>query len=271
MTLYFLNKNRNFSYEVHSIPSKKIYEILESKILKRSNLKKLVTISEPLRKEYSRRYPELSEKIKVLHDGADPVPLNTQKALLSSKDTNDLHIGYVGSLYPGKCMETLIPIATMMPDIYFHIVGGSKDLVNYWKSECVKNRINNIIFYGYVKPSEINSYYQAFDVVLLPYSKNIYYRKGKSDDIGKWISPLKLFEAMSNQKPIIVTSLNSIREILEDGKDAFIIESDDINKWVNTLRELISNASLRNRLGKNALNKFRTYYTWKKRAEQILD
>lgn len=270
-TLMFLRKNRDFSYEVHSVPTKRIYNFFESIILHRSSLKKLVTISDPLKQEYLKRYPNLIGKIQVLHDGADSVSKGTEKAVLIKKGECDVHIGYVGSLYPGKCMETLIPIASKMSDVFFHIVGGPGVLVDSWKERCRKENVDNILFYGNVMPNKVNSYYQAFDIVILPYSNNIFYREGKSDDIGKWISPLKLFEAMSNGKAILVTSLDSINEILDHGKDAFIIEANDVNGWVYMLRTLIADSALREKLGKKALDKFEAHYTWKKRAEQILE
>lgn len=269
-TLYFLDNDRKFSYEVHSIPNKKLYEIIESILVNRKGFDQLVTISKPLQLEYIKRYPKLSGKIHILHDGADIVAHDVKKAPLDTVDKSEVHIGYVGSLYPGKCMETLLPIASKMPDLFFHIVGGSQELVESWKSKCENKSINNIIFYGSVRPSEVNNYYQAFDVILLPYSNNIYYRKGKTDDIGKWISPLKLFEAMSNGKAIVVTSLGSISEILDNNEDAILIEADAVDTWCNAIRNLIVNRDMRERLGKNALSKFESTYTWRKRAEQIV-
>lgn len=271
-TLLFLSPGIKFIYEVHATPETGIYKLIESIILRRKKLLYLVTISNPLKKKYLELYPFLDEdRILVLHDGADRVSdfsaTKELKVLTGYEDT--VKIGYIGSLYKGKCMEVLLPIAKQLPSNIFHVIGGNREWIEYWEKEADESGVKNIIFYGMIKPGEVGAYYNTFDICILPYSSNIYVDKDKHMDIGRWISPLKLFEAMSYQKPVVVSDLPSIREVLEDRKDGFLVDSNDINTWVSVIKNLIKSKQLRDRVGNNAKIKLESQYTWDKRAEII--
>ena len=55
----------------------------------------------------------------------------------------------------------------------FHLVGGLKEDIEFWKSYSKKLRIDNIYFYGFVSPKESVKYRNSFDILLAPYEKSI--------------------------------------------------------------------------------------------------
>lgn len=271
-SLFLLKNSNEFVYESHISPRfKKVEELL----LKSKNCLYLVVISQALKKEYIDVFPWLNpDKIIVLHDGADLAIQHIQSKELLANDSSEkpeVIIGYLGHLYPGKCMEILIQIALKRPNYLFHVVGGTDDWVDYWKAECRIRSINNIIFYGYVDNSLTGEYYNSIDIFLLPFSKDIFYNKEKKGNIGKWISPLKLFEAMSYGKAILASRLQSIEEVLVNNYNAILVEPDDTEAWISNLDVMLSDEKLRNYLGSNAKQDFEEKYTWKKRAKNIID
>ena len=151
---------------------------IESNILRHKNCKGLVVISYALKRRYRELFPFFPEdKITVLHDAADiDLSESGEKAELLANES-DIKIGYVGSLFPGKCMETLLPLAQICPQYKFHIVGGSKYWVDYWKNKANLIRVDNLIFYGFVDNSMLSDYYRAFDLCILPFSRNIHIDK----------------------------------------------------------------------------------------------
>lgn len=271
-TLFFVKKSIPFMYESHAMRSTKLLRIIEKVVLNRDSLQKLIVISKPLRDAYLDFIPKLKEEnIVVLHDGADTVD-NTmlpKVVLQEDHDKQNIKIGYVGSLYPGKCMEVLLPIAKELPNMLFHIVGGDDYWVEYWKKEAQNKRIYNLVFYGKVDPAKVYSYYDAFDILLMPYSQRIFIDKDQKYDIGQWISPLKIFEAMAMKKPMIVSALPSIKEVLENGFDSCIVESNSPSQWIEAIKFLASNPLLRVKIGLNAYQKFVRKYSWQRRAEII--
>ena len=70
----------------------------------------MVVISKALKKIYLENGFLNSSKIQVAHDGADNVQnLNSKLELLGNK--KDLKVGYVGHLYKGRGIETIIDCA----------------------------------------------------------------------------------------------------------------------------------------------------------------
>lgn len=275
-SIFLLRNKYEYIYESHMPPRKGILLYLETKILKNKNLLKLVVISNELKKRYLELFPWLEEnKILVLHDSADEVKgevdllntINEDKRIV--KTNKDAIIGYLGHLYPGKVMELVIPIAKKRENYFFHIVGGSQEWVTFWEEKINKLELTNIKLYGYIDNGLIGYYYQTFDIMLLPFSKNIYFDKKKKDNIGSWISPLKLFEAMSYKKAILASELPTIKEVLSNGVDAVMADPENIEEWCIKLDTLVENEDLRNKLGGKAYEKFIQAYTWNIRAEKI--
>ena len=271
MSLFFLKDNIPFVYEAHVEPDV-LNRVIEKKILKNKNLKGVVVITAALKQKYLEIFPFLDEsQITVLHDAADAVVTNCKTKAKLNGVPDKINIGYVGSLFPGKCMETLIPLAKRTPQYNFHVVGGNEYWVNYWKSKVETEKLENIIFYGFVDNAKVGNYYRAFDVAILPSSKDVYISKNKRVNIGKWTSPLKLFEAMSYGKPMVVSGLETIKEVVDDFEDCVIVEPDDIDQWVEKLNIVCSDDELRNRIGFAAKEKLEKKYTWNKRAEIALN
>src|SRR3546814_2148470 len=67
-------------------------------------------------------------------------------------------------------------------------------------------------------------------------------------DIGRWTSPLKLFEYMAHGLPIIASDLPNIREVLRHGETGLLVPSGDLDSWLLTLDEKIGRASCRERV-----------------------
>ena len=72
---------------------------------------------------------------------------------------------------------------------------------------------------------------------------------------------------MSHKKPIIVSDLPVLREILNE-KNSILVKSDDVQTWVNSIKKL---QDLKNRelIANQALSDFNNH-TWKNRALLVL-
>jgi glycosyltransferase involved in cell wall biosynthesis len=233
----------------------------------KSDIKKIVVITNALKHYYEEEYPEIGQKIIVAPDGADPFPDDITPVYLS--DTPDrLKVGYIGHLYKGKGMELISSLAPRIPWADFHIVGGLDDDLSYWKGKC-RHR-ENIVFHGYVPHKETCQYIKAFDIALLPNQKMVAMHGDKYKDIAQWTSPLKAFEYMAGQKPIISSDLPVLKEIFTHEVNALLCPPDDEDAWADSLFRLRNERVLRNSLANNAYLKFINNYTWEKRAKTLL-
>lgn len=255
-------------FETHEIIFKKKNHILIifKKLIKSNYLEKVVVISKALKKIYlAKKYLD-DLKIKVAHDGADEVNnFNSRIKLLGSKES--IKIGYVGHLYKGRGVEIIIECAKQLSNMTFHLVGGTNENIEYWKSYKKNLNLNNVYFYGFVSPKETSKYRNSFDILLAPYAKKVSISGSSEGDTSKFMSPLKIFEYMSHRKPIIVSDLPVIREVLNE-KNSILVECEDIESWVNAIKKL---QDLKNRelIANQALSDFNNY-SWKNRALLVL-
>lgn len=273
LALLLLSNYRPFVYEAHLMRTG-IWSYIEKKMLKSKNCKKLVVITKTLKEDYVNKYGFFDpQKIDVLPDGADEATSEFDLTLIN--ESQIIHsrkpvIGYLGHLYPGKCMEVMSLIARARPGYVFNVVGGTDEWVDYWKDYCIRENLSNIIFYGYVRNCNIPYYYSIFDIVLIPSSNTVRVSGSNSINIGKYTSPLKLFEAMSFGKAIISTNLPGVEEIITNGIEGYVVPSDDIDLWCTRLDELVLNEERRLQLGNKAREKFLRHYTWKIRANKAI-
>lgn len=251
-------------YESHNPPVYQVRRILEKILLKSRNLENLVVISDALKRIYLEIFPFLSESNTITaHDSAnEPVSIP-----IRLESHGQLVVGYTGHLYPGRGMEIIANLADACPWAIFHIVGGNENDLNYWRKRCTQK---NIIFHGYVPPSDVDKYRLACDVLLAPYERRVSVAGGGGDTSG-WMSPLKIFEYMAAGKAILCSDLPVLKEILKHEYSAILCNPDDIESWINALNTVRENKELRLKLGQNAKTEFCNKYTWTNRAKKVIN
>jgi len=236
-----------------------------ARLLAMRRFRGIVVITEALKRHYEEYWPELRGRITVAPDGADDVPDELSPAALRGRN-GVLKVGYVGNLYPGKGMEVIASLAPLCSWADFHVVGGLEQDIRRWSAECAA--VGNMLFYGHVPPSDTAGFVQAFDVVLLPNQKQVATYGG--GDIGQWTSPLKMFEYMAAGKAIIASDLAVLREVLEDGRNALLCDSNDVESWRKSLERLAGDPGFRHRLASAARADFKSRYSWAQRAECLI-
>ena len=236
-------------------------------LIKSRRLRHLVVISHALKDMIKNDVS--GEKIIVAHDGADLISVDhkeTQTGVLDPHG-NRTKIGYVGHLYPGRGIELILKMATELPDIDFHIIGGREEDIKTRKGEVERN---NVFFHGFVSPSLINIYIRNFDILIMPYQRRVTISGDKYSDTSQWMSPLKMFEYMASGKPIMASDLPVLREVLNQGKNAILVDPDDTDAWVRAIKHLVNNEELRKRIAQQALIDLKQSYTWERRAQKVL-
>ena len=255
-------------YETHLPASDKNNHRLTvfKKLIKSKYLKKMVVISQALKNIYLEKGFLNDNMVYVAHDGADIIENFNDKIKLFGSNDN-LKVGYVGHLYKGRGIETIIECAKQLNDMTFHLVGGLKEDIEYWKNYSKNLNLDNIYFYGFVPPKETLKYRNSFDILLAPYAKKVSISGSSEGDTSKFMSPLKIFEYMSHKKPIIVSDLPVIREVLNE-KNSILVKSDDVQAWINSINKL-KDPEIRKLIARQALLDFQNY-SWKNRVKFVL-
>jgi glycosyltransferase involved in cell wall biosynthesis len=253
-------------FELHQVRSTGLGRLLERWLFQRPAFIGAAVISEALLADYRKLYASLSDlELVLVRNGAEWPAGEVKPAKLGGRP-GARRIGYVGSLFPGKGMETLAALAARLPEMDFHVVGGTPRDIAEWREKT--RGIGNILFHGFVESARVPCYLAAMDVLLAPPRVQVNPVTGRG--LGRWESPLKIFQYMSAGKPIIASDLPIVREILEHEATALLAPSEDMDAWVAALRRL-EDPALAHNLATSAKADVERRFSWRTKARTIED
>jgi glycosyltransferase involved in cell wall biosynthesis len=273
--------------EVHDLPQGIAGPWLFRRFLHGKGARKLVVITRALATDLSRRFGmQLSEPFTVIAaDGVDleryerlPQPAEARLSLLaqirvdassplSRLSPERFTLGYTGHLYPGRGRELLLELAKRLPQVAFLVVGGEARDIQAFQAEIQARQVENLILTGFVPNAELPLYQAACDVLLMPYQQKVAASSG--GDIARYLSPMKLFEYLACQRPIVSSDLAVLQEVLNP-QNAILAPTDDLDSWERAITSLQTNPELRDGLASQARQDAQRY-TWEMRARQILE
>jgi glycosyltransferase involved in cell wall biosynthesis len=230
-------------------------------------------ISNALRDLLLKKIPEARDlEIVVAHDGVDIERFqhldDTETAKRkANRDFTRPVAGYAGHLYAGRGIEIILACAKALPDWDFVIAGGTPEDVRAYTNQATQLKLTNIEFWGFIPNSALAEKLSIADVLLMPYQKSVSVSSGALDTV-QWMSPLKMFEYMAMGRAIISSDLPVLREVLNE-KTATLVDPTDPTAWTEALHSLRTIEARRPLI--EAALKSVDQYTWRKRAESIMD
>lgn len=251
--------------EIHEpLNRSRFISIFSSLLVRLENTRGIITNCNALKLHTNKHYPRVRGKTIAIHNAARIAKL---VAPIDLGNKSRIHIGYSGQLYKGKGLEVIKELAPMHPDMTFHIVGGLHEDIEYWKNQL--KDAENVVFHGFIEPSELARYIAAFNIVLAPYQRVIYGYKAKNN-LSEWTSPMKIFDYMSLGKAIIASDLAFMHEVLVPEEEALFCNPEDVSAWSKAITRLVDNPALAKKLGNAAHERFLNEFLWEKRAEKVL-
>jgi glycosyltransferase involved in cell wall biosynthesis len=222
----------------------------------------VVCISEQQKQRVVRTQQVEPEKLFVAHDGVDLASyegLSTPEARAQlGIDPDERVVMHTGHLYPSKDVETLVRAAADF-DAECYIVGGYPEDVSRIKSEVTIP--DNIMFTGFVPPKSIPTYQIAVDVLVATVAE---------DPEMDFFSPLKLFEYMASNTPLVVSRKPAYEEVLTHGRNGLFVEPGSVSDLADSVTRLLSDSELRAALGRRAREDI-IQYDWTAQARRILE
>jgi len=252
----------NFVLEVHDLPLK--IKILHQKIWQKA--KKMIVLTS-IAKIRLLETGLSEEKIMIAADGVDIQDFDVS----ISKDDARVKLGlprdkriimYSGSFfrYGWKGVDILLSSIQYFDSNYVFVLLGcdEKEKEDIEK----KYKLDNLWLVTRRPHREMAIYLKSADVLILP---------NKSGDITSenYTSPLKLFEYMAANRPIVASDLPSIREILNE-RNAILIKPDDPFEIVKGIQRVFMERDSADILSEQAFMEVKKY-SWEKRARNILD
>jgi len=113
-----------------------------------------------------------------------------------------------------------------------------------------------IDFIGSIKKKELPEYFSKVDIFV-----QMSLEEGFS---------IMILEAMASELPVVVSENTGTSEIIDNGKDGFVLKYGDVEGLYVILKLLVSDIDLREKIGKNAREKAKEY-NWERYGERCIE
>ena len=217
-----------------------------------------VTITRTLADELTARYGPRANGF-VVPDGAWPVDASLMQGHPISTPPV---VAYAGHLYPWKGVDVFVRALALAPHVRGLIVGGHPAEPDRARIDQLARELgvaDRLEVTGLIGPTQVAARLSRAAILVLP---NI-----ASAISERFTSPLKLFEYLQIGRPIVVSDLPALREILTSGTAVFVPPG-DAPALANALERLAVNPAECTSLG-NAARALAPNYTWARRAERL--
>jgi glycosyltransferase involved in cell wall biosynthesis len=223
----------------------------------------VVTVSKYSAGRIGQFYGIDKEKIHVVPNGVDTQrfkPHEGCKQLMHEIGLdNKLCVLFVGRLIPRKGLNYLVEAASLIVKEYsqtkFLIVGNGPQKHQMLSHLEKMNLSGNFVFLGDVSENVLPVLYDCADIFVLP-----------SIQEGQGIA---LLEAQASGKPVVAFNVGGVPEAVLTGKTGLLVKPDS-NKLADAIMKLLTNWTLRKKMGELGRKFVAENFSWEICAEKML-
>ncbi|MEC9209677.1 MAG: glycosyltransferase family 4 protein [Bacteroidota bacterium] len=209
----------------------------------------ILTHNQFSKEEIIKIVPFLKDRVFIISHGNYIPFINIGKDKIHSRKHLELPIKktillFFGMIKKVKGLEVLLQsfkkVVEVNPDTVLLIAGNlwKNDFAVYQQIIDKNNLAENIILHTKFIPHEdVEHYYCSSDLVVLPYKK--IYQSGV------------LMMALSYERPVLVSDLPSLKEVIIDNENGFLFASEDVNHLAEKLNLILSDKANLERVRKN--------------------
>ncbi|MDB4895299.1 MAG: lipopolysaccharide N-acetylglucosaminyltransferase [Firmicutes bacterium] len=240
-------------------------------------VERIVTVSNYVGQRITELQPAAKGKLRTIYSGVDPARFlptwadGARKVRDSLRHEHGLSgkkvILFVGRLSPKKGADILVrampELARTHPDAALVLVGSKwygedkvSDYVAYVRSLAARSPIP-VVTTGFVTPDQVHHWFWVGDLFVCA---------------SQWEEPLARvhFEAMAAGLPIVTTARGGNPEVMSGAECGVVVgRPDQPGAMAEVLGMLLSNGSLRDRLGRAGRKLAESQYNWDRVAREI--
>lgn len=234
----------------------------------------ILTLNSKIKNYIVKNYGIKGDKITISPNGVD-----TNKFVLQERKdpqlqtlynpSNFVSFGYVGSLVNYEGLDLFVKAVNRLNreglKFVAIIVGkGSTNVCNkiFQQLERYKNshNLDNLFITGEVPYYDVCKYYSIIDVICLP-------RKGY--EVCEIVTPLKPFEGLAMGKPLILSSVGGLENIINDDCGC-IFDKNDNHDLALSMKQFITNPDIIPIIGKKSRELAEKKYAWNNVNENVI-
>jgi len=229
---------------------------------------KLFAISNIIKQNLLDTCPVDESKVILLHNGIDTnyYAPNEDKLIEGRKKweikKNELVIGMMGRFSPGKgheeFLEAVVELNKRHDHLKFIVIGeasrGEDDFALRIRSLAEKNKINNLIFTGYLK--DVRETLAALDIFIFP---------SHAEAFG-----LALAEAMAMGLPTVCSNSDGVLDIAVDNETSYLFENKNSKDLTEKIEFLINSKDKRKSFGQKGRERIINNFNLDSKADMVV-
>lgn len=255
----YSDKNKAFV----SVYGWEVYDLVKNKLWKRivgyvlNWYKHIGSTSECMRKQIHKEYPDVKTPIVVT-----PFGIDMKKFKYHKNDKDEIIIGTVKKMDKKYGIEYLIrafeksykEIEISNPEIaeklFLELVGPGNQIEELQQLTLNLGISDRVRFIGKVPHLEVPKWLSRFDVYVASSILD-------SESFG-----VAVIEASSCERPVIVSNVGGLPEVVDNGVTGFIVPARDVDALSEKMIELIKNSELREKMGLEGKKLVKERYDW---------
>lgn len=167
------------------------------------------------------------------------------------KSCNRKYISFVGRITEEKGFNDFLKIAKKMPDYEFAVAGAKNNFQD-------REMPSNVKFFGFLDKEQLNQFYLESKVLLF---------------LSNWYEGFSMvvIEAMKRGVPVVAYDILAAKDVVENGKNGFIVSFKDYDAIVSTIERLFSDNMLFESLSAFARERVVGEYSENRYYERLID
>jgi glycosyltransferase involved in cell wall biosynthesis len=158
-------------------------------------------------------------------------------------------IAGVGRLNSQKNFSLFLDVAAALtprfPNLRFLLAGEGPEEAMLREKAHHLGLTDRIVFAGYI--ADTRQVYAAADILLMP---------SRFEGL-----PMTLLEAMAMNLPVVASKLDGIAEVIEEGREGYLVDSADVSGFVERCAVLLENPAKSSELAANARTKIEAHFS----------
>ena len=231
---------------------------METKVLRSADV--VVCISNTLRDEAISRGVS-PDRVYVIPNAVthDSQPSNEPKLLSEMKEKLGTQpvVGYIGSLRKLEGVDFTASAVSQLReqgiDAKLFVLSsepGQSELNSHCQDLGIQDYAHIV---GPVPHEQVSHFYNLIDVFVV---------SRPDTRVTRLVTPLKPFEAMYHSRPLVMSNLPALAEIVEDGVTGILYPPDDLSKLVQSISRILTDNEFGDRLGNAAREWILSKRTW---------
>jgi PEP-CTERM/exosortase A-associated glycosyltransferase len=222
---------------------------------------RIVTLGKVMKAELMERgIPE--RKITVVPNAVDvdrfqPRPPDPKLRLALGVEPGETVLGYISSFVSYEGIQYLIQATKHLIDAGHQVrtvlVGDGTERAALEAEAERLNVADRVVFTGRVPHKAVLEYYAAIDIFVVPRT---------NARVSHLVTPLKPFEAMAMERPLVVSDVAALREVVSDGRAGLTFQAEDPENLASVVEPLLKDEAFRRELGNGARKWVRANNSW---------